>query len=83
MVDKADQILNKLDKLTGLYDGLKQEFTLLNGAVSRIENEKLPVIDKEIKQVRKELKETRDDLKGEIKSIKEKLDEHVKQPAHF
>jgi predicted nucleic acid-binding Zn-ribbon protein len=79
MADITDKIFNHLDKLTGLYGDLKQEFTMLNGAVSRIENEKLPAIETKIGKIETRL----DKVETKLDRIEEKLDVHMRQPAHI
>lgn len=76
ILEKIDNLTGWMDKITGLYDKLKQEITLMNGAINRIENERLPAIEKEVR-------DTREDLRKEIKDVKDQLKEHMSQPAHI
>ncbi|MBI5701345.1 hypothetical protein HZC34_05835 [Candidatus Saganbacteria bacterium] len=83
MISKEyDGIINKLDKLTGLYEGLKQELTFTNHAIKRIEDEKLPAIENRLSGVENSVDELRVEFKDSIKRVEDKLDVHMRQPAH-
>lgn len=87
MKDKPKTVLGWLDKLSGQYEKLNQDHGLLCKAVSRIENEQLPEIKKNINEVKNELKEelreVREGLQKGIDDIKSQLKEHINQPAHI